>query len=680
MLAGMRLVLLLLACALGAHAQEAPLRTLTTAAQLRALSPEEAAQHHPVRLRAVVTLVAPERSVFLRDETGPTFIAARSQAPTLAPGQVIEVEGVSFPGLYVTGVTAERVTVVGTAPLPEAIPATFAQLASGRLNYDWVEVRGVVRSFAVGQDEGAVLTLGMGDGRLEILANTASPEEGARLVDAAVRVRGLAAGFINDRRQLVAPQMRIADLAAVTIEEPPPEDPWALAPVQAAHLLRFEPVSAPGRRVKVRGVVTHHVAGRALFLRDEAIGLFVETAQVEPVEAGAVVEVLGFPEMGRYSAQLRDAVFRVVDAASAPGPVPVTAKALVDGAHDADLVRLEAELLEVLRTTEAVVLLLRAGETALQARIGAEPGASLVDLRPGSRLQLDGVVRVEQSDFQVTGFRTRARSLELLLRRAGDVRVLHAPSWWTAGRLGIAVSALLLLVVVALAWAAMLQRRVRAQTAVIGQKLKTEAALEERQRIAREFHDTLEQELVGLALRLDAAAPKVSDAKPRELLEGARRLVTRIQDEARGFLWNLRDRALEATSLREAIALTVATHDAGPAIDVREEGEPRRLPGRIEHELLRLAQEATANAVRHAAAPHITVTLRYTADAVTLTIADDGRGFDPAREGAKPGHFGLTGMQERVKRLGGTFALRSTQGHGTTIEARVPDPRGAARR
>jgi signal transduction histidine kinase len=672
----MRVLLLLLAVLAGAVAQDGPRQMLTTAAQLRALPAEEAALKYPVRLRAVVTLVAPERSIFLRDETGPTFIAARSPVPSLVPGQVVEVEGVSFPGLYVTGVTAERVTVVGTAPLPEPIPATFAQLASGRLNYDWVEVRGVVRAFAAGEDGAAVLTLAMGDGRLEIHANAAAPDEGAPLVDAAVRVRGLAAGFINDRRQLVAPQMRIADFAAVTIEEAGPDDPWALAPVPAAHLLRFQPVGAPGRRVKVRGVVTHHVAGRALFLRDGGIGLFVETAQAEPVAAGAVVEALGFPEMGRYSALLRDAVFRVVGTTAAPEPVPVTAKALVDGAHDADLVRVEAELLEVLRSTEAVVLLLRTGETALQARLapGNRRSQDLTALRPGSRLRIDGVARVEHADFQVTGFRTRARSIELLLRHADDVEVLHASPWWTARRLTIAAASLLLLVVAAFAWVAMLQRRVRAQTAVIGEKLKTEAALEERQRIAREFHDTLEQELVGLALRLDAAAPKVSDAKPRELLDGARRLVTRIQDEARGFLWNLRDRTLASASLREAIALNVASPEAAPAIVVREEGEPRRLPGRLEHELLRLAQEATSNAVRHAAAQHITITLGYAPDAVTLTIADDGRGFDPAREGAKPGHFGLTGMQERVKRLGGELVLRSTPGRGAIAEVRLRTP------
>jgi signal transduction histidine kinase len=669
----MRFFFLLLACFTGVFAQEAaPLRTITTAAELRALSAEEALRKYPVRIRAVVTLVAPERSTFLRDETGPCFMSARKQHPPLVPGQLVEIEGVSYPGLYVPGITADRVTVLGVAPLPAARPITFEELASGRWNYDWVEVRGIVRRFAPGEEDGAVLSLAMGDGRLEIHANATTGEDGARFVDAAVRVQGLAAGFINDRRQLVAPQLRIVDLAAIKIEEPAPDDPWALPETPAANLLRFDPAGAPGHRVKVRGTVTHHIPGRALFLREEQLGLFVETTQTEPVEAGAVVEALGFPEMGRYSAQLRDAVFRTVAAGRLPEPIPMKARELLAGGHDADFVRLEADLLEVLRGADDLVLLLRAEETALQARIDLVHAGSLGALRPGSRLALDGVARVEQTDFQVVGFRTKPRSFELLLRRAEDVRVLHAPSWWNAQRLSVAAGALLLLVCAALAWIATLARRVQAQTAIIGEKLKTEAALEERQRIAREFHDTLEQELVGLALRLDAAAPKVRDEKPRELLEGARRLVQRIQDEARGFLWNLRDRALEATTLRDAIALAVAAHEASCEIAVRTDGEPRRLAGRVEHELLRLAQEATSNAVRHGRPKRIEILLLYDPEVLRLTIADDGRGFDLEREGSKPGHFGLTGMQERAKRLGGTFALRSAPGQGATVEVTVP--------
>jgi len=670
----MRLPLLLAAgLASAALAQEsAPPRTITTARELRELTPGQAAEKRPVRLRAVVTLVAPERTVFLHDDTGPAFMSSRPVNFQYSAGQVLDVEGVSYPGLYVTGLTAGRVTLVGTAPLPTARPITFAELASGRWNYEWVEARGVVRHFAPGEEGAGVLVLAMGDGRLEVHANAADAEHGARLVDAAVRVQGLAAGFINEKRQLVAPQIRISALSAIAVEVPPPEDPWAQAETPAAHLLRFSPAGSAGHRVKVRGVVTHHLGGRALFVRDQELGLFIETAQPDAVAPGAVVEALGFPEMGRYSAQLRDAVFRTVAAEPPPPPVPVNARTLLAGTHDADLVRIEADLLEVLRGPGDIVLLLRAGELALQARIALAAGAALAELRPGSRLALDGVARIGSADLRAGEFRTRPGSCELLLRGAGDVRVLHAPSWWTAPRLSLAAGALACVVLAALAWGATLQRRVRAQTAIIGEKLKTEAALEERQRIAREFHDTLEQELVGLALRLDAAAPKVRDEKPRELLEGARRLVQRIQDEARGFLWNLRDRALEGTSLQEAIALAVAGHRAGRTLEVRIEGEPRRLAGRIEHELLRVAQEATSNAVRHGQARHIDVRLGYREREFALAITDDGAGFDPALAGAKPGHFGLIGMQERVRRLGGAFALQSAAGQGTTVSVTIP--------
>jgi len=204
--------------------------------------------------------------------------------------------------------------------------------------------------------------------------------------------------------------------------------------------------------------------------------------------------------------------------------------------------------------------------------------------------------------------------------------------------------------------------------------VKAEAALEERQRIAREFHDTLEQELVGLALRLDAAVPKVHDEKPRELLEGARRLVQQLQAGARGFLWNLRDRTFEGATLAEAIAHATADQQSGHSVNIRTTGTPRRLPGVVEHELLRIAQEAVSNAVKHGQASVISLLLEYAPAHLRFTIADNGCGFDPVRDGVKPGHFGLIGMRERVKKLGGEFGLRSQRDEGATIEITVPAP------
>ncbi|MDQ3625153.1 MAG: sensor histidine kinase, partial [Verrucomicrobiota bacterium] len=246
--------------------------------------------------------------------------------------------------------------------------------------------------------------------------------------------------------------------------------------------------------------------------------------------------------------------------------------------------------------------------------------------------------------------------------------------WWTARRLAVAAGVQLLAATAAFTWAALLRRRVRQQTSVIAQKVKTEAALEERQRIAREFHDTLEQELVGLALRLDAAVPKVYDEKPRELLEGARRLVQQLQAGARGFLWNLRDHTFDGATLAEAIAHATADQQPGRSVEVRTTGTPRRLPGVVEHELLRIAQEAVTNAVKHGRASAISLVLEYATGHLRFTVTDNGSGFDPARDGIKPGHFGLIGMRERVKKLGGAFELRSRRDEGATIDITVPAP------
>ena len=112
-------------------------------------------------------------------------------------------------------------------------------------------------------------------------------------------------------------------------------------------------------------------------------------------------------------------------------------------------------------------------------------------------------------------------------------------------------------------------------------------------------------------------------------------------------------------------ALASLGHDR--AIQVHTEGEPRRLPGLTEHELLRIAQEATTNAVKHGQAQHIEIALAFAPEEVRLRVTDDGHGFDVEREGTKTGHFGLIGIRERVQMLGGTLRIESAPGTGTAV-------------
>ena len=645
---------------------------ITSVRELRAISGEEAKLQRPVRVRGVVTLMEPRRTAFIQDGEGGTFLHLRPGQGDLRPGQIVEAEGVTYAGLYVPGVEPLTLRVVGEGPLPAPRPVTFEQLASGVFNYEWVEVRGIVRSVREAPDGHTVLALALGDGRIEVHANSAEPSA-ERFVDARIRLAGLAAGFINDRRQLVAPHLRVTDLSAAQVEEVAPVEPFALAATPVGQLLRFHPEGVPGHRVKVTGIVTHHLPGEAIFLRDDTRGLLVETTAGPTLAPGDVVEALGFAEMGAFSAVLRDAVFRRSAPGEPPAPVVASAKEILKGTHDADLVTLDAEVVDVLRGTNEFTLVLREDEIGFHARLGGEKAAELGAVQPGSRVRLSGVARATQPDFPNTGFSARQRSFELLLRLPGDVVVRRAPSAWTARRLAAALGLLAVVAAAALAWVVLLRRRIAAQTATIRDQARAEAALEERERIAREFHDTLEQELVGLMLRLDAAFMGMNDPRERELLVDARGLARSMQAGARSIVWNLRQPLLDVASLPEAISATVADLRIGRRIEVQTGGEARRLPRMIEHELLRVAQEATANAVKHGDAPRIDIKVVFAPRSVCLSVHDDGRGFDPKRDLAKPGHFGLIGMRERMKKLDGKLVIASRPG-STTLEAIVPLP------
>lgn len=631
---------------------------------------------YPVRLRAVVTFIDPGRTVFIQDETGGTFLAARSANEPVQPGQILDVEGVTYPGLYVPGITARKIHVIGPGQLPVPVPVTYGQLAAGQFNYEQVEVAGIVRSVVSTNEDRTILQLAMDGGRLEVQIYEGATTNELQWVDASVHVRGLAAGFINDRRQLVVPHLRLNSFQGVTLNNPMAADPFALPLSPVGTLLRFAPEGSAGHRLKVSGVVMYQRPGQALYLRDQDHGLYVQTEQTDAVHPGDVVEVLGFPQMGPFSAFLQDAVFRKTGAASKPSATPTSIKEILKGTQDANLVTLSADLLEVLSSANEWVLLMQADNVVFNARM-ARPGgdATLPELRPGSRLGLTGVCRVETSSYGSVSFSTRPSSFDLWLRSPADVAVLQAPSWWTVERLSIAVALLMFSVLAALAWVWLLQRRVQEQTQIISQKIQAEAAVEERQRIAREFHDTLEQELVGLSLRLDAVAGKVPDTRAREILEVARRLVARIQSEARHFVWNLRERALEETDVAGALTRSInALRNEGAAkLAIEVQGQPIRLPGPVEHDLLRIGQEAITNALKHAQARTIRVLVEYAPEAVRLSVIDDGIGFaGEAAAQARPGHFGLKGMEERARKIGATFQVNSRAGNGTSITVTAP--------
>ncbi len=208
------------------------------------------------------------------------------------------------------------------------------------------------------------------------------------------------------------------------------------------------------------------------------------------------------------------------------------------------------------------------------------------------------------------------------------------------------------------------------------------AVVEERNRLARELHDSVTQSLFSMSL-IAQALPALMQRSPT----GAQERIERLGDLARGALaemrsliFELRPAALEEEGLAEAIRKHAASFQSHEAIDVVTEiaGRERRLPIEIEEALFRITQETLNNVSKHARASSVTITLQFSDNQLALSVRDDGVGFLIDEPNGRHGGFGMTSMRQRAERLGGSFGVRSMPGGGTSVQVEIPAPPPAA--
>jgi signal transduction histidine kinase len=203
-----------------------------------------------------------------------------------------------------------------------------------------------------------------------------------------------------------------------------------------------------------------------------------------------------------------------------------------------------------------------------------------------------------------------------------------------------------------------------------------QAVLQERNRIAREIHDTLAQGFAGVSVQLEIVSRKLGPAADaaREHLDQARMLVRSSLSEARRSIWELRSQSSEIEDLASRLS-KMAAQMGGPGqpkIAVQVRGAFRPLPPRTEDELLRIAQEAVTNALRHAEASQIDVEIAFDPRLLRMTVADNGRGFQPSGQTTGVnGHFGLKGMRERAAGIDAKLKLDTAPGAGTKLSIEV---------
>ena len=465
------------------------LPTLTHIDQIRSLTLEEAGRGYPVRIRGVVTYShVEEGDLFIQDSTAGIWVDPQKYNLNLRAGQLVDVEGIAEIGDFAPQIEKARVRILGKAPFPAPRRVSGDELASGRQDSQWVEVQAVVRSAA---ERGTDLTLNASAGafQFKVFAHDYGPPP-MDLVDAVVRIRGVFAGFYTDSGLFTGVQVLVPNRSGIEIVRRRTGGLFSL-PVRPIRLfLRLTPEGAFTHRVRVQGVVTYQGSG-LLCIGDHNDALLIHlgmpSTQAPPeavsqpggestsVKVGDLVEVVGFPAWGESTPVMRDAVFRRIGAGSMPSPRTMSVAQALQGDHNADLVRLSAELLNRTHREDREVLELQDGGTTFRAEMEKQDGIQSLDsLRPGSRLELTGIRRIQVDDNR------EPQAFSLLLRSPEDIVVLRRPSWWTARKVLAALAMLMSAVFAVLCWVAVLRRRVHGQTELIRQRLESEAALEKR--------------------------------------------------------------------------------------------------------------------------------------------------------------------------------------------------------
>lgn len=653
-----------------------------------ALSPSGNADRYDIfKTRGVVTFageVGGRAYVAVQDRSGAAFIATDTipRRPRVRTGQFLEIH--SNPGWTAPSpnVTATNVFVLGEGlpPPPLRHPAEYSLPRRGEAT--WIEVEGIVRAvlpsgLAELQEKGDVFS---------VAVTGAAPEALQRFVDGRVRMRGAIAFPSANERLLLVPSLEQVEL----VEAPPPQ-PFA-GPVQP--IGQFTPavlLNHSMHRVKVKGIVTLVDRG-ALYLQDATGGARIELAAAASAQVGDEVEIAGFPQLAEdRSLILSGALLRHQRADLALAPVPASADAILSGRLGARLVRIEAVVSRVRTNESDATFELQLDQRIFRASLNG-PTKDLPSAPAGSVLALTGVCVLETAlpDWiKVSAGSASILPVHLLLRSASDVVVLQKPRWWAVKRTLLATSVVALALVVAFVWINILRRRVAQRTAELRaamEKLQLEtqtaATLAERNRLAGEIHDSLEQGFSGLILQLDTTA-KHGQCPPevRNGLALARNMVAFSRDEVRHAVWDLHSAVLENADLRTALQKIVEQlAPETPHTTLSVEGDVRPLGSAIEHHLLRIAQEAVTNCVKHAAAQNLDIVLHYGEREVRLSIRDDGRGFVPARvlAGGGVGHFGLRSLRGRAGKIQGTLDIHSEPGRGTTITVRVAVPAPAS--
>ena len=408
---------------------------------------------------------------------------------------------------------------------------------------------------------------------------------------------------------------------------------------------------------------------------------------------GDFIEVAGLPETTLYNLLLNRAVWRPAAAAEKLTRAARTVSAdqfTANEKGESGIIKLHGQTVKIKGsvcgmpspdTGENIMYLENSGHI-IPINIDASRSA-LGMLAIGCGVEATGVFVVNTPVWSPNSGLPNAKLYSIVTRYPDDIKILSRPPWLTTGKMIIIVGLLAVIIVGILIWNIMLRivyrQRVQALAREEVKCIEYDLKVQERTRLAVELHDSLAQDMGGLALEVKTALAAGSEC-PAEMmhhLQIADKALQSCNNELRQCLWDLRSQALDEKDMNSAIQRTLQPHIHDEEVIARCNIPRSLLPDHTAHTMLRIVRELVINAIKHGHATQIRIAGSYNNGELKFSVSDNGTGFDiNTAPGILQGHFGLEGIRERIGQMGGTFNLRSLPGRGTkaTISLNISEP------
>ena len=661
---------------------------LHTAAETRAYA-ERTAETNDYRfvLKGTVTSWVAIDSFILKDDSGTVWLRL-SDGRCVSPGDVLEVRGHGVPN-FVGNRTAEvdDFVRIGHVEPPTPINVDIHNMdprERSTLMYKTIRTCGIViNAFHDEIDprfHHLIIRRGSGTLHASVPASDLTADDLDCFLGTEVRITGTFMLHQGGRRLFSGNTVYISSAKQIetlrsaddkTCNVPPLED--------VSHMDPAVIVATDLRRVE--GVVTavwHN--DRFLVRTDDGRNVTVSLVRRrDPPTVGTRICAIGFPDTDLFHVNLIDArvirSFQVhgirenIDTTNIKALLSDGSKRRFDVSKHGHVIRLSGTIAD--QPTADGRINLRDDGFTLPIDISSCPSVA-ERLGEGCKVELTGVCIVETDSWRPNVVVPQVKGMAIVMRSQNDVRIINGPPLLTVGRLSVAVVILLTFLMIAIVWNRVLNALVnrRSRELIKEQIARTVSQFKigERTRLAAELHDALSQNLAAVACLVGAARRAVDsgNATASEQLQTAERMLNSCRTELKHCLFDLRSDMLEHPKFADAIRATLDQLHAKAEIIVRFSVPRTRMTDSTAHAILCIIRELVSNAIRHGKASKIHVAGSIEGETLKFSVRDNGTGFDPmTRPGPREGHFGLDGIRDRVKRIGGDFRLEAAPGKGT---------------